>query len=286
MRLVWIILLWGTTASAYIPSVPAILKHGIFDGRRALTAAEIVFRHRIVVEASQLINIEERIVGRPENLYITWREIGGQLTKGRYSGKKYTISRLGKKTTKSRLFLYLFLGHKWESFRDFLISESFIRRDQLLEFKPGFVLEGDPKGWNMKENRMFHPDIFLDRQNRKISIAVIGRKNGGSKRAVYFSRDLKGVTRFEWVDSGSSVTWNFDNFRRFRFKKYQFKSYFPRNSSMEVNGTTIIQSELISYKTMSRKIFNNYRSKWSKIPTPETYPESFESALSILLSYR
>jgi hypothetical protein len=268
---------------AYIPPVPLLLKE-IFDGRKPKIAVEAVFRHRVETRSGEPYEIEEKILSERGQALILWKGPGMGPIAATYDGKNYALSRDKTYPVRSNLFMKYFFSDSAEEFKETLLSEQFVRRDQLLEYKPGFIPNGDPALWNLRQNYLRHDDIFLQRLQDNltdISIAVQGTHEGTTLRAVYFDRSFKGISRLEWRDGDQWFGWDFEGFARF-----SADGIYPRRLSFGVQGVEAISSQLVSWRPVRDRQLSEFKSNWKQVARGIGSLASAEPALKLLLSYR
>src|SRR5688572_29217191 len=129
-------LLWASAAPAYIPPINMMLKE-ITEGRKG-GPTEVIIHHRISVRGQGQVDIDERILHERNRLLFIWS--GKDL--GSFSGswERYNYN-IGSKQIASRSagFLSYLTGFAAEPIRDTLVAEQFMRRDQLLLYRPGLA---------------------------------------------------------------------------------------------------------------------------------------------------
>jgi hypothetical protein len=273
MRLLLLAIL-SVKANAFVPPVNVVLNQ-MFDGRKAAPGIEVVFRHRVRA-GEDIVDLDEKLLGTRSRTYAVWklpdgRSVFATLEKGNYAftgGQKFT--------SRSSLFNRSFLSSTAEDFREALIQEGFIRRDQLAQYKPNYNPTGDPSTWNIRENYLIHPDVFLSRFNDTVAFAVMGTNEGNKRRIVHFDRALLGVRRFEWNDANETVAWTFD-----QFSGGKGSASFPKRLIFHRGDTEIVASEVVSFRLLKEKqladLIRSMRGASNGSP---------DEAVSTLLSYR
>jgi hypothetical protein len=267
----------------YIPPVPLMLKE-IFEGRKPKIGIEAVFRHRVETRSGGPYDIEEHIVSERGQALILWKGQGMGPVAASWDGKNYALSREKLYPVRSNLFMKYFFSDSAEDFKETLLAEQFVRRDQLLEYKPGFIPSGDPAQWNLRQNYLRHDDIFLQRLQDNltdISIAVQGTHDGTSLRAIYLDRSFKGISRLEWRDGDQWFGWDFEGFARFASD-----GLYPRRLSFGVQGVEAISSQLVSWRVVRDRQLSELKSNWKQVARGIGSLASAEPALKLLLSYR
>ena len=261
-------------AFGFIPPVPNILKE-VFDARRSFPGAEIVTRYQVKTPTGTT-EVEERLIGDRNKGYITWR-VGGANPVPAYWEKGQYVFPDGKRiTSKSSVFNRYFLSNSSDEFRDVLLAERFLNKDQLLQYKTGFEATGDPATWDLKENYLIHPDIFLKRLPGGVGIAVVGTSDGQHERSIYFDKALQGVRRIEWKDGAETVQWTFDQFSG--------DPACPHRMTLEKGREELAFGEVVSCRWLKAKPYTDlikaFRAKYTAVALPG------EEALVTLLSYR
>jgi hypothetical protein len=271
------LLVWGSVARAYIPPIMMMLKE-ITDGRKG-GPTEVIIHHRISVRGSGQVDIDERILHERNRLLFIWsgKEIG--TISGSWERYNYNIGSR-QITSRSAGFLSYLTGFAAEPIRDTLVAEQFMRRDQLLQYRPGFSPTGDPEQWNLKENYLRHGDIFLQRMPSGIAISVVGMEEGSVRKAVFFDRNIKGIRRLEWREGQETHTWNFE-----RFTNFAAGGVFPKRIYFEANGSEVISSDLLNVKVLDAKKLAEYKTAWRQAERTQLNERS-EGILQLMLSYR
>jgi len=268
-------------AFAFIPPVPQIIKE-IFDLRKPSIANEAIFRHRIAAGNGESIELEERMVAEGNRLYFLWRVQGQpQPVAAYWENQSYVVAQGKAFPARSAAWVKYLLTNSGDGFRDTLVAEQFIRRDQLSQFKPGFTPTGDPHTWELRTNYLIHDDIFLSRLPAGIAIAVNGLQNETSRKSVYFDKSLRGVYRLEWVENAQTYAWNFE-----RLAKNAYFGYYPSRLSFEAQGVEAVSSELVSFHPLKDKPLFEFKSLWKQAQRAPVANPVADAALRVLLSYR
>ena len=122
---------------------------------------------------------------------------------------------------------------------------------------------------------MIQPDIYLVRLPTDIAIVVVGSNSEESSRLLFFDDELKGIRRVEWKEGGKTYAWNFQQFTEFKNL-----GHYPKLMSFEAEGTTQVETSLVSILTPDAR----------KQPKPArsnaSIPDNDEELLDVLLSYR
>lgn len=262
------------TAMAFIPPLPSILKD-MLDARKMKQPVEFTLRHKVYSQST--IEIEERMIRDRGRTMVIWKS-SGQAMAAVSDSQGYSLSREKNIASKSQLVVRYLFADNPDNFRDVLLNEKFIRRDQLLQFKPNFDPKGDPATWALKDNYLRHDDIFLTRLDSLFAIQVVGLNEGDTLRSVYFDQRLRGLLRVDWKDAGQLSQWNlFPGGGDFSV---------PKRMEFLVNNSSVATTEL-SHRTLKEKQLNDFRAEWKTLAakTPAISPE-LEGALRALLSYR
>lgn len=266
------------TAQAFLPPVAEMLR-SVTDGRKSVPV-ELVVKHRIAVRGSGTVELEERIFDENRKALFLWS--GGALgagVSGSLDGTSYRTPG-GEIPTKSLALVRYLTSTNPDELRDGLVAERMIRRDQLAMFKPGFAPEGDPQSWNVKENYLIHPDIYLRRLESGVAIAVVGTDEGDERRTVLFDRALKGIRRFEWKEGESVQSWNCEG-----FSPFGAAGNYPRRLAFESNGSEVIQSDILAVRLLNAKSAGEFKNSWRQAEKA-SLSSNGEGILKLLLSYR
>lgn len=268
----------GGSAHAYIYSIPSILTE-IFDGRKP-QPVEVELRHRVGAKGRSQQLLREKIYFGDGRVYVLWEAEGGRggAVRAVVTQKGYEIAGDRALPRTSRLFLEYLLQPNPEEFQKQLLAEQFVRRDQLIEFKPGFSPRGHPRTWKLRDYYLRHPDIFLTRLPDGVAILVVGMDEGLDKRLLYFDKGYRGISRLEWREEGRVTSWSFDQFR-----KIPGSGWYPRRLSLDKGGVELVSSELISVKPITPAAWQALRRSFSQ---PGGSGAGIEPALELLLSYR
>jgi len=270
-------------ACGFIPSIPSILE-SLFEGRRAGQTSEFVLRHQITLEGGDAVDIEERIIMLKDvaHFLFSGRQLSGQLH-GTIERGSYALGNRQVIPSRSGIFRSYLFGTQPERLQDRLIREEFIYRDQLQQFKPGFVLQGDPKLWDLKGNYLRHQDIYLQRLPAGVAISVRGLNKGDMKRSLYFDKAFRGILRTEWVEGQNVIAWNYDGF----VKDMSFGSFRPVRMSFEHNERKAILTDWVSWRMLKDKqvvdLKNTLRTARS---SGTSISGDAEEALKLLLGFR
>ena len=265
----------------YIPPLMSMIQE-IYENKKIPPTAEILFRHHITVEGNDVIELDERVVLIKEMPYFLFEgtdlshPIYATLERGSYSfGSELSVS------SRSGIYRSHLFGSSAERLKDRLLQEEFIYRDQLLQFKPGFVLQGDPKLWDIMGGYIRHEDILLKRLESRIAIAVTGLNKGSSRRILYFDKALRGIARTEWIDGSQTVAWNYDG-----FVKSSYGAFHPSRMVLEYNGRKVVRSDWGQFRVVKEKRANDFKAAIRPAKANQSISSSVENALKILLSYR
>lgn len=261
----------GGTAWGFIPSLSNMVKE-VLEARSA-RAAYIQIRHR-VRQGDQFQEVDEQIFQEKGRTQFAWKS-RGQSYSGQRGREGYALEGDKRIVSKSSAFLRYFLAVSSEELLGTLVNEGFVRQAQTQGYKPGFQMEGDPSTWNLKENFIIQPDVFLARLPSDVAIVVVGSNNEDGSRLVYFDDDLRGIRRFEWRDGGKVHAWNFTH-----FTDYKNLGRHPKLMSFEIDGAVQVESSLVSILGSDAR----------KLPRPARSNASIggddEQLMDVLLSYR
>lgn len=277
----FIFLLWYQTASAFIPPLTAMIRD-VFEARKPAVASEARLKHRVEISPGQFVELEERIFKEKSETLFLWRQVGqNAILAGRLEGQNYFLAKDKALPTASILIVNYLLLTSADTFRDLLLNEQFIRRDQLYQFRPGFMPQGDPQTWNLKENYFRHDDMYLTRFSGGVAVVVQGLNDSGNVRSVSFDRAEKGLVALQWKQGDQTVEWDLD-----QFSGKPTEGYYPRRLTFGRNGTTVVQSELFGVRKINDKQIYEFRQTWKQASKTYTESPALENALKILLSYR
>ncbi len=267
------------SARAFIPPVGSVLKE-IFDSRRPGISVELVFKHQVDLANGSSVAIDESLIYLGGKTYFLWKTQGHVPVYGVQDRKAYVIGIDRKLATRSYLFSKYLGTSSAEDFKELLVAEQFARRDQFLQYKPGFVFEGDPASWDVQGNYLKHPDIQLKKLESSIAIAVKGYEEGQNQKTLYLDHKLQGIKRIEWKEASNVTSWNFSDFNRYQ------DGLFPRRLAFEQNGNELIRSDLVQVRGLKDKAITNTIQSWQKTGGRNAATGSLEEALKVLLSYR
>lgn len=265
-------------AGAFVPPLATIMKAN-FDGRKP-APTETAFRHQIQSANGESMIVEERIAEIGDKTYIIFRnpsygDIAGTWSKGTYffSGDK-------KISSHSRAFLAFYTATNSDLFRDVLIEDKFLKRDQLTQYKSSFTPQGDPATWDLKENYVVQSQVYFSRTPQGPAIVAIGNEEGKTRRAVFFDKTTFLLSRLEFREGNGEFAWNFRG-----NKKIAGDGFFPEEMSFTVNNRTVIQSSLVSRQLLKGKAKTQWLDRFSSISKSGLAP-NFEEGLRTLLGYR
>lgn len=265
-------------AIAFIPPVSSMLRE-VTDGRKA-GSFEVVIRHRMSVRGSGAVEVEERIVNERNRHSLLWsgsafpRGLAGTFERYQYIVGDTAIA------ARSAAWVTYLAGIGGDALRDVLLNEQFVRRDQLLQYKPGWTPAGDPQTWELRENYLRHPDICLKRFAGSVAIAIVGMEEGSVAKTLYIDKALKGIRRLEWKDGQEVNAWNFES-----FSPMPAGGQFPRRITFETGGAEVITSDLIAARPITGKALSDFKNSWKQAHR-EPAASSGEGILKLLLSFR
>lgn len=249
-------LFWAAKSFGFIPPLVSLIKEG-FDGRKSFPITEIVLKHRVEIRTGEFVDIDERIVAQRNQTLMIWSSPSSSPISGSFSSLSYSIGNDRNLQTRSGLFLRYFLAPSAEAFQENLISEQFLRRDQLLQYKPGATFTGDPLSWNLHDDYLVHDDIFLHRLESGISIATIGSDDGNSRKTFFLDEAKHALARLEWRDKNQVIGWNFDS-----FSKITGDGVFAHRFALDSAGADLIGSSLVSRRALKDKQMADFRTAW------------------------
>jgi hypothetical protein len=276
-----------TSVNAFIPPVSEML-NDIFSGRKNLEAVELVFRHQVQVKEGEFVEVNETFTGTRNQGQISWEIAGQTPTQAEWNGKDYVLR--GGKTIPSRtsVFIDYFMLDSGGDYQDRLLRERFIRRDQLLQFKPGYKPEGDPKTWDTKGNTLRHEDIGFKKVGRDSAIEILGLSEGDQRRAVYLATEKKGnarvgkgVAKLEWGVGPEKAAWDFS-----AFSGFSGLGRLPRVFSLEINGTERVRSTLVSARPVKRDAIFTARTAAKQGSAGAPASGLLEEAIRLIVRYR
>ncbi|MFM8270068.1 MAG: hypothetical protein ACKN9V_07750 [Pseudomonadota bacterium] len=263
---------------AFVPPLTAIFKAN-FDGRKSLPT-ETVFRHQIKLKNGENIALEEKLAEIGGKTYVVFRspsygDVAGTWSKGSYyfAGEKKVPSR-------SKAFLSFYSASNGDEFRDVLLDEKFLKRDQFNQYKSSFTPQGDPATWDLKENYVVQPNVYFSKTPQGPAIVAVGLDENKMRRAVFFDKGTLLLSRIEWRDGDQETSWNFRG-----SKKFPGDSSFPDEMSLVLDKQVIIQSSLVSRQFLKGKLKSQWLDKFSALSKLGMSP-NLEEGLKILLGYR
>jgi len=265
-------------ASAFVPPLTSVFKVN-FEGRKS-QPTETVFRHQIQLKSGESIAVEERLAEIGGKIYVIFRspsfgEVGGIFSKNFYSftGDKKMLSR-------SRAFLSFYTASNADQFREVLIDERLLKRDQFTQYKTTFTPQGDPASWDLKENYVIQPDVYFSKTPQGPAIIAVGSEEGKTRRAVFFDKGTLLLSRLEWREGNQETAWNFRG-----SKKISGDGLFPEDMTYVVDNRVIVQTSLVSRQLLKGKLKTQWLDKFSAT-SKSSMPVNLEEGLRILLGYR
>lgn len=258
----------------------------VFNNRKPVSGLLIRLRHDIEVQTGEAISVDETILQESGTTWFRWQLSSAQqgnapaAIAAKATGNRYTLSSGGEVPVVSQTWLRYVSGATAQEFLDTAMREGFIRREQLLQFAPGYKPEGDPKSWDPNSNYLRHPDIYLHQVDSQPSIAIVGTHESDRWRAVFADLRRTGIKRIEWKAGTESVSWTFN-----RFAPAGNLGRFAREFSLNLNGSTRIQSKVVSVQALGvRDVPKEKRDMQSSLGTAGM--SGLESALKFMLRYR
>lgn len=279
-RLLLVFVLVASVAHPFIPPLTELL-NDVFAGRKNNEAVELQFRHQVQVKEGEFIEVTEQFLGNRSGGLIQWAMNGQPPVYCDWNGKDYTFRNGKTVPSRTAAFIDYFLVEGGTEYQDRLLRERFLRRDQLLQYRPGYNPAGDPKTWDVKANYLLHDDIFLVKLPREFAVSVVGMSEGDQKRAFYLSRTGRGISRLEWVVGSETAAWDFG-----AFAATPGMGRMPRVLSLQINGMERVKSTLSSAKPIRRDALATARTA-SRQPSSSASPSSqIEEAIRLIVRYR
>ncbi len=266
-------------ANAFVPPVSELLQD-VFAGRKAGEGLELVFRHLVQVREGTFVEVVETFTGNRQGGVIQWQIPGQAPVYSEWNTREYNFK--GGKSIPSRTsaFIDYFLDQGSNEYLDRLLRERFIRRDQLIQFKPGYKPEGDPKTWETKDSYLHHDDIYLSKVGNEFTVAVVGMKEGEQKRAFYVNRQGRGIARIEWGVGTEKALWDFS-----AFQSAGSAGRLPRVFSLTINGLERVKSTVASAQVLKRDQLATARAA-AKQPSSTAPSDALEEAVRLIVRYR
>lgn len=270
-------------SSAFIYPITEVIRDS-FNNRKPVSGLLIRMRHEVEVREGEVVQVDETILQEGSNTWFRWQLVaGGQgsaVVVARANGNRYTFASGGDVPLVSQTWLRYVAGGNAQDFLDTALREGFIRREQMLQFAPGYKPENDPKTWDPNQHYLRHPDIYLHSIDLQPSIAVVGTHETDRWRAVFFDLRRNGVRRLEWKNGSEGVSWTFN-----RFAPAGQLGRFAREFTLNVNGNIRIQTKVLSVQAIGvRDVPKEKRDL--QIASNGAGMSSLDSALKLLLRYR
>jgi hypothetical protein len=266
---------WG-----FVPPVSEQLSD-IFSGRKPGDAVELTFRHMVQIKEGEVAEVIEQFVGNRQGGVIRYQVAGQPPVYADWNGKEYSF-RSGKSVpSRTNAFIDIFLAETSGIYLDRLLREHFVRREQLLQFKPGYQPQGDPKTWGTKENYLLHEDIYLVKVGREFGWAISGMNEPEQRRTVVLAKVGRGVQRLEWLVGTENAAWDCSG-----FSSQGTVGRLPRLCAMTINGVERVRSTLSSAKSVKKDALATARLA-SRQPTAAAPPSPLlEEAVRLIVRYR
>lgn len=269
---------------AFIYPVNEVIRD-VFNNRKPISGLLVRLRHEIQARDGESVNVDETILQEGSNTWFRWQLSAAQggspaAIIARANGNRYSFASGPELPLVSQTWLRYVAGGGAQDFLDTALREGFIRREQMLQFAPGYKPEGDPKSWDPNANYLRHPDIYLHSIDGQPSISVVGTHEGDRWRAVFFDLRRTGVRRLEWKNGNENVSWTFH-----RFAAAGNLGRFAREFNLNINGNTRIQTKVISIQAVgSRDVPKEKRDL--QLGAGTSGMGNLEGALKFLLRYR
>ncbi|NBW98328.1 hypothetical protein EBR03_02030 [bacterium] len=262
----------------FVPPLTLVFKT-CYEGRKP-QPTETVFRHQVTLRTGEVLNIEEKLAEIGGKTYLTFRsptygEVGATWNRGLYAfGSDRKIS------SKSQAFVSFFTLQSSDRFRDVLLDENFLRRDQFEQYRTGFVPQGDPATWDIKAGYIVHPLVFFSKAPAGFAIVAAGSDDLRARKAVFFDKEKMVVSRFEWREGNQTTAWNFQN-----FKKVAGDGTYPFELSFAIEDKEVIKTAVVNRQYLKGKTRSQWLERFSNLSKNPLNPQ-MEEALKLLLSYR
>lgn len=227
----WLVVAFSICESvwAFLPPVPAMVSE-LCSGRRPRRGTEVVFRHTLGE-----VTLEERLVSAGGKVQSVFTQ-GEGVVVAALEGTNYVVG--GERSPAgTRVPIRYLLTASSEDLLNLLIKEGFIDRDQLSMYKPGFDPVGDPSTWDLANNYIRQPGVFMRLLDGTPAVVV----SSVEAKAVYFDESFKSLRRLEWKQEEGMVAWNF-----LESIAYGKEGNFPRTWRLERDGVELVRSELVS----------------------------------------
>lgn len=277
-----LVLLFSNVCHAYIYPLGSVI-FDILRSRKASQTALWTLKHKFL-KGSDTVEVEEKILKENGKYFSLWRVLGsGQATGASYENGSYQFPNQQMRSHSGAFLKYIF-ANSLDEFREALISERFVRKEQLQVYEKDFAPQGDPQTWSLKANYIIHPDISLVHFGDVIGIASLGYKDQNASRTVVFDRGLRGILKLEWKDSAQpvkTVAWNFQN-----FAKFPQTSYFPKKAFLNFDGSDFSQTDFISVSYGDANAIKDFKTEYGKAIRSPAISGSLLSSIGVLLSYR
>lgn len=282
-----LVLSCSITCWGFVPPIASILD-SIFGGRKP-DNMKMVLSHKITLDNNEVIEINETIVtdySKTPNggkLYFQWSgKTPGNTLSAERKGKTYYLW-LGGNTridSASDVVMTYLARYSVDDFKNTLVQEGFVKREQLDQYRKGFEPTGDPASWDIKNNYLQHPGIFLTRGLFGIAISVVGQQDDQQTRAISFDQAMKGIMRLEWKDNNVVKAWNFDRLSDYQNRGTLASHFYFEDQTIQRIESIVTSVEMIKKPPKEFALGNKERSP------AEALSPTFLEALKVLLSYR
>ena len=271
------------SGSAFIYPINEVIRD-VFNNRKPVSGLLVRLRHEVEVREGENVAIDETIFQEGSNTWFRWELPSGGPTGAvivaRANGSRYAFASGGELPLVSQTWLRYVSGGGAQDFLDTAMREGFIRREQMLQFAPGYKPENDPKTWESNQHYLRHPDIYLHLIDGQPSIAVVGTHDTDRWRAVFFDLRRTGSRRLEWRNGNENVAWTFN-----RFAPAGQLGRFAREASLTVNGNIKAQTRVLSIQAVgSRDVPKEKRDLQAS--SGSSGMSTLDGALKVLLRYR
>lgn len=268
-----------SVSPGFIPPLTALISES-FEGRSP-ASTEFVWKHQIVTDDEKVTEVEERWINDRGRALLVWKDLSNNQSLMASWEKGSYVFKDKKVPSACATFVNYFLSTSGEEFKETAVSENYIRRDQLLQYQPGFDPTGDPLTWKIRENYMAHDDIFLSRWPHGIFFTFEGTSEGNTKRSLLFQREQAMLTGIRNEQNGLIQGWNFST-----GTKFPGAGYFPRVMTFDYQGKERVRSDLMQVRTVRDRALADVKSNWRNPSERQPLNDSWESLLKVLLAFR
>jgi hypothetical protein len=267
-------------ASAFIPPVGDLISE-VLGGRKGSEAVELQFRHNVTVRDGETVEVIETFTGNRSGAIVQWQIAGQPAVYSDWNQKEYVFRNSKSIASRTGVFIDYLLASSASEFQERLLKERFLRRDQLLIFKPGYVPAGDPKNWETRANYLNHSDVAIEKVGNEFAYAIVGMSEGDQRRAFYISRTGKALSRLEWGVGSETAVWDFSN-----SVSMPGIGKLPRLALLKINGATRVATTLSSAKPTRRDTVATLRNASRQASSSSAPSALLEEAIRLIVRYR